>query len=175
MLFRSKTEKFTIAEGFDGTAPWAQAANGNVNNLPEPDQSRARRTANFYEPLELQKSYVRMTVTGIEKVNGRDSYVISAIPSGDSIERLYFDVQTGLLNRKWSSLPTVLGPFPQQIDYFDYKKTPNGVMFPYTIRSVPGTPRVEPTANSTLQITDLKENVAIEASRFVRPTPPPKK
>ncbi|MEQ1947762.1 MAG: c-type cytochrome [Bryobacteraceae bacterium] len=170
-----KTEKFTIAEGFDGSMAWAQAANGNVNNLPEPDQSRARRSANVYEPIELQKNYDSMTVTGLEKVNGRDSYVVSSYPVGDTVERLYFDVQTGLLNRKWTSLPTSLGLFPQQIDYDNYRKTPSGMMFPYTIRSIPGTARVEPTINSTIEITDLRENVNIEASRFSRPTPPPKK
>ncbi|MEQ1884591.1 MAG: hypothetical protein ABL967_05970 [Bryobacteraceae bacterium] len=79
------------------------------------------------------------------------------------------------MNRKWTSLPTTLGLFPQQTDYDNYRKTPSGVMFPYTIRAIPGTPRIEPTVNSTIEITDLKENVTIEASRFTRPTPPAKK
>ena len=165
----SKTEKFTIAEGFDGESPWTQNANGAVNNLPEPDQQRAKRAANFYDALELQKNYDRMQVTGIEKVNGRDAYVVVGYPRGDSQERLYFEVQTGLLRRKWSSLPATLGNFPYQVDYEDYRKTPSGVLFPFVIRSVPGTPRVEPIANSTLQILDIKENVSIEAAKFTRP------
>jgi hypothetical protein len=165
----SKAEKFAIAEGFDGEAPWAQNAAGAVNNLPEPDQQRAKRNANFYDALDLQKNYDRMQVTGIEKVNGRDAYVVAGYPRGDSSERLYFDVQTGLLLRRWSSLPATLGNFPYQIDYDDYRKTASGVLFPFVIRSVPGTPRVEPIANSTLQILDLKENVSIDASRFTRP------
>lgn len=169
----SKAEKFTVSEGYDGQVAWAQNANGNVNNLPEPDQQRAKRSADFYESLDLAKNYEQLQVTGIEKVNGHDAYVLTGTPPGDRPEKLYFDVKTGFLLRKWATFPTLIADYPYQIDYDDYRKIGGGVMFPFVIRTVPSYPRAEASTNSTLQVTDVKENVSIDAGRFARPAPKP--
>ena len=171
----SKTEKFTIAEGFDGKSAWAQNAAGIVTDLPEPDQQRTQRNDDLWLPLDLEKNYESLQVTGLEKVNGRDTYVVVGRFLSDSPERLYFEVQSGLLRRRWTSLPTALGTFPYQVDYEGYRKTASGTLYPFLIRSVPGTPRVEPIANSTLKILELKENVLIDPKKFSRPVSAPRK
>jgi photosynthetic reaction center cytochrome c subunit len=167
----SKTEKFAVSEGFDGQAAWAQGVSGNVNNLPEPDQQRAKRSADFYESLDLAKNYGRMEVAGIEKVNGKDTFVVVAYPQNDIPESLYFDTKTGLLLRRLTTLPSSLGPFPYAVDYDEYKKTSKGVMFPFVIRMTPSSPRNEASTNSTIQILQVRENVSIDASRFAKPAP----
>lgn len=164
----SKAEKFTVSEGYDGQAAWAQGMNGNVNNVPEPDQQRAKRTSDFYESLDMAKNYSRFEVTGIEKINGRDAYEMVAYPQGDTPERLYFEVKTGLLLRRLTYLPTSLGNFPYAVDYDDYRKT-GGVMFPFIIRQSPSTPRNEASTVSTLQILQVRDNQPIDASKFTRP------
>ena len=169
----SKAEKFTVAEGFDGASAWTQSAAGVASNLPEPDQQRARRRADFHESLNLAKNYERMQVTGIEKVNGHDAYVLSATPHGDTAERLYFDINTGLLLRRWWTLPTMLSVYPYQMDFDDYRKTNSGVLVPFVIRIVPGSPRVESITNSTLQVIDVQDNVPIDRARFERPAAKP--
>lgn len=165
----SKAEKFTLAEGFDGEVAWTQNIAGVVNNLPEPDQQRTKRRGDFYESLNLAKNYDRILVTGIDKVNGHDAYVVVATPRGDTVERLYFDVNTGLLLRRWWTLPTVLSAYPYQMDFDDYRKTNSGVLVPFITRMVPGAPRQESVSNSTLQVIEVKDNVPIEAGRFARP------
>ena len=165
----SKTEKFTVSEGSDADGAWAQNMNGGVNNLPEPDQQRAKRMDDFYEPLDMAKNYDSMVVVDIEKVGAKDCYVVLATPANDSPERLYFDVKTGLLVRRLTQLPSTVGPFPYAVDYDDYKKTGKGVMFPFTIRMNPSTPRNEASTNSTIQILQVKENVPIDAAKFTRP------
>jgi hypothetical protein len=167
----SKAEKLAVSEGYDGQAAWAQLASGNVNTLQEPDQQRYKRSANFYLPLELAKDYEQLKVMGIEKVNGKDAYVVSGTPPGDREERLFFDVKTGLLLRRWASFPTLIADYPYQVDYDDYRKTKSGVMMPFVIRSVPSNPRNEEKTNSTIQILSVKENVEIDAGRFTRPQP----
>lgn len=164
----SKAEKFTISEGYDGQASWSQNMNGGVNNLPEPDQQRAKRTADFYESLDLANNYGRMEVTGVEKVNGRDAYVLVGYPQTDTPERLYFDVKAGFLLRRLTTLPSSLGNFPYAVDYDDYRKT-GGVMFPFVIRMNPSTPRNEAATNSTLQILQVRDNVQIDPGKFTRP------
>ena len=165
----SKAEKFTLTEGFDGEAAWAQNAAGVVNNLPEPEQQRAKRRSDFYESLNLAKNYDRMQVAGVEKVNGHEAYVLVATPRGDTAERLYFDVTTGLLLRRWWSLPTVLSIYPYQVDFDDYRKTNSGVLVPFVTRMIPGAPRQESVSNSTLQVIEVRDNVPIEAGKFARP------
>jgi hypothetical protein len=169
----SKTDKFTVTEGFDGEVAWAQNVAGNVSFLPEPDQQRVKRSADFYESLHLAKNYERMEVAGIERIEGKDAYVLVAYPQNDSPERLYFDMKTGFLLRRLTTLPSSLGPFPYAVDYDDYKKTSKGVMFPFVIRMNPSTPRNEAATNSTIQIMRVRENVPIDATKFTRPAPKP--
>ncbi|MDP9112671.1 MAG: c-type cytochrome [Acidobacteriota bacterium] len=165
----SKAEKFTLSEGFDGEVAWTRSATGVLNNLPEPEQQRAKRRSDFYESLNLAKNYDRMQVAGIEKVNGHDAYVVIATPRGDTAERLYFDVNTGLLLRRWWSLPTLLSAYPYQIDFDDYRKTKSGVLVPFVTRMLPAGPRLEAVSTSTLQIIEVRDNVPIEAGKFARP------
>jgi len=167
----SKGEKFTLSEGFDGQMAWAQGMNGNINNLPQPDQERAKRAADLYESLDMPMNYSRLEVSGVEKVNGHDTYVVIAYPQSDSPERLYFDVKTGLLVRRLTTLPSLLGPFPYAIDYDDYRKTNTGVMVPFILRMNPSTPRDEAKTNSTLQVIRVRDNVSIDDDRFTRPLP----
>lgn len=123
------TEKFTLADGFDGTAAWTKAQNGTVTS-PAPgsaDAERAQRAASLYEPLTLKDEYQTMRVDGMTRVNGHDAYVVIGTPAADTPERLYFDAQTGLLLRKWSYVEPRPGRVPFQVDYDDYRNTNSGV------------------------------------------------
>jgi hypothetical protein len=46
-------------------------------------------------------------------------------------EKLYFDMQTGLLVRRYMEYKTIFGPLPEATEYSDYRKV-NGVMLPFT-------------------------------------------
>lgn len=171
----ARAEKLTVSDGFDGAAAWAQTATGAVNNLQEPDQSRARRQANFYEPLEFKQNYLRMQVAGIEKVGERDAYVVVGYPEGDNEERLFFDTETRLLLRRKVYISTGQGPSPYQVDFEDYRDV-NGVKMPFLIRMNPATQRTELGTSSTITVTKIETNITLDDSRFVRPqprTPPP--
>ncbi len=166
-VYRAPT--YTISDGFDGTTAWAQAANGRVTEPGATDQMRAKRDSDFYLPLDLKQTYTQMQVRNIQNVNGHDAYVVTARPQGDRVERLYFDVQTGLLVRKWSSLATPVGEAPFQVDYEDYRDTGSGVKFPYRILLNPATPRSEPTAVATIRVTKVQDNAPLDSSKFAKP------
>jgi hypothetical protein len=167
----SRTERATISDGFDGMAAWAQNAAGAVNVLQQPDQGRARRTANFYEALELRRNYSRMEVAAIETVGPRKAYEVVGYPEGDTPERLYFDTQTGLLLRRAVYLETVAGPSPFQVDFEDYRDVGRGVKMPFLIRMNPAGQRLELGTSSTFRVNRIQTNVAIDDSRFTRPQP----
>jgi hypothetical protein len=107
-----RTPAYTIADGFHGTKSWSQNAQGRVSEALAIDQSRAKRTSDFYEPLDLKKEYSQIRVAGVERVHGRATYVLICEPQGDIPEKLYFDTLTGLLLRKWTALPTQTGNSP---------------------------------------------------------------
>ena len=137
-------EKFTVADGFDGTAAWTKAQNGTVTS-PAPggvDAERARRAASLYEPLTLKEQYQTMRVDGMARVNGHDAYLVIGAPATGTPERLYFDGQTGLLMRKWSYVETAPGRVPFQVDFEDYRNTNSGVKIPFTIRMASAGPRM---------------------------------
>lgn len=169
-----KTPQFTISSGFDGTAAWTRAQNGNVVTLPADgiDAERAKRAAAFYEPLTLNGQYSALLVEGIAQVGGRDAYIVMGVSAAKTPERLYFDVQTGLLLRKWSYLQTAVGHTPFQMDFEDYRDTGSGVKMPFVVRSSPAGPRTELETTSTLRVTSVRDNVAIDAALFVKPAPP---
>ncbi len=91
------------AEGFDGTSASTQSANGAVNYADRTALERAWRDADFYESINLKQAYTRLNVRGIEKVRDRDAYLVIGVPANDNPDRLYFDVQTGLLLREGRS------------------------------------------------------------------------
>jgi hypothetical protein len=110
-----------------------------------------------------------MTVRGIENVNGHDAYVIVGVPQGDTPELLYFDIQSGLLLRKQTVLPTPIGDSPFQMDFEDYRDTGSGVKVPFLIHMNPANPRTELAPNATLRVSNVEDNAPIEDSRFARP------
>ena len=171
------TAKFSISNGFDGKAPWAKGQNGNVNAPPpnSPDAERLARAANFYEPLMLRDLYATMRVIGREKVGTRDAYVVSATPIGNTPEKLFFDVTSGLLVRKYSYLETAVGRSPLQVDYSDYRLTNGGVKVPFLVKMAPGGMRTELEPTSTMRVTKVVDNAPLDDAKFVRPmpTPPP--
>jgi len=165
----SRADKITLAEGFDGTTAWAQNMAGVVAALPEPDQGRARKAADLYEPLNLKNEYARMEVRSIEKVNGRDAYVVVGYPQDDVPERLFFDTQSGLLLARKTAIPTLLGDNPVEVYYSDYRNTGGGVKIPFMTYMIPGSPRSEMWTNSTMRIQKVQDNVPVDSAKLAKP------
>src|SRR5262245_14483481 len=74
------------SSGFDGTNAWTQNAQGRVTQLAGVAARRARRDADFYPALNMKQTYERLTLSGIEKIGDRETYVVLAVPQGESAE-----------------------------------------------------------------------------------------
>ena len=167
------TATYTISNGFDGTKAWSQDMRGRVTEPPSVGQGRVKRDADFYVPLNLKQQYTRTVVSGVERVNDRDAYVVIATPQSDLPERLYFDTQTGLLVRKETALPTPLGNNPMQVNYEDYRDTGSGVKFPYLITMYPANEDSVPATNATIHVTKVQDNAPLENTKFAKPEAKP--
>ena len=125
-----------VFSGFDGTNAWTQNAQGRVTQLVGVAANRARRDADFYPALNMKQTYQRLTVSGIEKIGDRETYVVVAVPQGENAEWFYFDTQSGLLLRHQVISPSAFGNVPYATDYENYRDAGNGVKVPYTIHIV---------------------------------------
>jgi len=82
-------------------------------------------------------------------------------------ERLYFDAQTGLLLRRITTTPTIVGLIPEQVDYDDYRDV-GGLKLPFTIRVT----AIDSYNNSTRKFTEIKLNVPVDETKFKKPPAP---
>ena len=147
--------------GYAGTTAWS--SNGKETRTIEGDDAEQfMREAQLFDPTKLRSVYKDMTVAGSDKIGDREVYVVRAVTPAGGRERLYFDKQTGLLIRRFAASMTMLGVFPYQVDYSDYKAF-EGVQVPTTVTgSTPG-------RSWTFKVTDVKQNAAIDDAKFNQP------
>ncbi|HKP47629.1 MAG TPA: c-type cytochrome [Pyrinomonadaceae bacterium] len=157
----------TFERGFDGAAGWEKSSRG-VRALGDEELANLRRYSSLFRDLDLKDQFSRVTFAGKDKIGDREVYVLRAATSDNHRERLYFDVQTGLLVRRITSTPTIIGVIPEQVDFEDYRNV-DGVMMPFTVRIS----SVDPNITSTRKFTEIKLNAPIDETKFAKPAPPP--
>ena len=120
----------------------------------------ARIDAMVFFPAGIPRAFGQWQVS-IADIDGQRVDVVRGINPGQTPVNLHFD-KSGLLIRltRWSE--TAAGPVPVQIDYADYREVA-GVRMPF--RWV----MTWTNGQSTIQLEDIRPNVAIDDARFARP------
>jgi photosynthetic reaction center cytochrome c subunit len=116
----------------DGTSGTVESPAGK-RAMNAQEIARFTALADLRKDLDLRERADKMRVAGKDKIDGRDVYIVRAPTAEGGRENLYFDVQTGLLRRRLSFRPTVIGPDPEQTDYEDYRAV-NGVKVPFVVK-----------------------------------------
>lgn len=98
----------------------------------------------------------------MDRIDGRDVYLVFATTANDQRDRLFFDAATGSLVRRIASMSTIVGPFQYQVDYADFKDF-GGVKLPSTIKFA------MPAVSWTRKIVSVKNNAAVDDSKFAAP------
>jgi zinc protease len=153
-------------QGFDGATAWSNNPRDGLRVLTGGELEDAKREANFYHPLELQKNYTKLTVTGIERVNEHDTYVVVAVREKGAPDRMYFDVQSGLLVRSVNQRYTPDGLTEFQADVEDYTST-DGVKLPFTVRQSGG------GSAFVIHFTEVQHNLQLADAQFAKPAAEP--
>jgi zinc protease len=153
-------------QGFDGTTAWSDDPQNGLRILSGAELDDARREADFYHPLDLQKLYASMTVTGTEKINDRDAYVVEASMGAGDPDKMYFDTENWLLVRAINHRNTPDGVKAFTAEVGDYKDV-DGVKLPFTVH--------QSSAESafTIHFTEIQHNVKLADSQFAKPTAEP--
>jgi hypothetical protein len=151
-----------VTEGVNGQIGWGKRANSEATEERGDELARSKQWAEFYPGEQFVKDYERFQVRGTESVDGHDAYVVMAWWKSGGADRIYFDVQSGLLLRIAHRIESPLGALPLQTDYQDYRDV-NGLKIPFIVRVT----RVDGITTYTWQ--KMEANVAIDAGRYEKP------
>ena len=152
----------SFSQGFDGSIGWADDPQNGLREQTGAELTETKRDADFYHPLDLRQLYSKFTVTGIEKINDRDMYVIEASAANGEIDKMYFDFQTGLVQRIVGHHHSPDGVSEFTEDLSDYREV-DGIKLPFLVH--------QSSAESTFTITfaEVHHNVPLVNSEFSKP------
>jgi hypothetical protein len=155
-----------IERGFNGTTAWEKSARG-LRNLEGVELFQLQRYPDLFKDIKLQGQFTRLTFGGREKIDGKDVYVLRGQGKDGKGERLYFDAQNGLLLRRITTIRTIVGLIPEQVDYEDYRDV-GGMKLPFTIRVT----SIDSFSSSTRTFIEIKLNVPVDETKFNKPAAP---
>jgi len=160
-----------VYQGFNGTTGWVKTAERQRETTPS-ELARLARIADFLWPFRLNEKYSQMSVTGKERIDDHEVFVIDAVESrtsppagGQQTTKLFFDSKTGLLIRRTILTETPFGLDPEQTDFQDYKQV-DGVKLPFTVIT---SYLDDKSYGTTRKYHEVKQNIAIDDSKFEKP------
>ena len=151
---------------YDGTSGWTSAPGRLVHDIPAPEAISARLEGDLQLPIHFKELSGDLKTGKPEKIGDRDVYVVSGFNAGEPMVRFYFDESSGLLLRMLRYVDSPLGRNPTQIDYSDYRNEGN-VKMPFQ-RTI-----ARPGTRFTIQIEEARNNVAVDDTKFAKPTAEP--
>jgi len=120
-----------------------------------------------FPALEFRNDHTNVQVDAMEKIGDRDTVrVVGTRKDGFPVlDRINFDAQTGLLVRSYTTMQSVIGSFPEDTFYEDYRDV-SGVKVPFTMRVVSA------EGNRTYKWSQVDANAPVEDAKFTKPSPP---
>jgi hypothetical protein len=159
----AKKESTTVYDGRNG---WVAARNTLVPMITMTGGSLdgARVDAQLSFPGQIKQILTNWSSDFQDaKIDNRPVQIVQGT-IGNSLVKLYFDKESGLLLRQLRYADTVVGPNPTQIDYSDYRDV-SGIKLPFHL-VVSWT-----DGRSIIEIQEMQLNVPIDAARFAKPAP----
>jgi photosynthetic reaction center cytochrome c subunit len=155
---------------FDGHSGWL-AAPETLKPMPlieltGGDLDGAKVDASLAFPARIKQTLTDWRVGYPEMIDNKEVQVLQGrLNQGGLPVKLYFDSISGLLVRVVHYTNSPVGANPTQIDYSDYRDV-SGVKLPYhwIVTWTDG--------RSTIELSELRTNVPIDATNFAKPAPP---
>ena len=170
---RAPNQMTTIARSAAGIS--VKAFDGRVGWRLQPDTPQpllalsggnltgAAIEAMVWFPAGIQRAFSQWQM-GVTAIGGSDVVVAHGSNPGQPPVRLYFDEASGRLLRLVHWTVTSVGAVPTKVDYSDYRPV-QGIQLPFQWT------RTWTNNQVTIELKDVRPNVAIDASRFGRPDP----
>ena len=161
------TQQGTVERGFNGQVGWEKTARG-VREVTGAELTNFKASNGLFSLLKLKEQYSKPPRVRKDKLADRDVYILDGTTTDNRRMRLYFDAGSGLLVRRTTTMPTMIGIIPDQIDLEDYREA-DGLKFPFTARAANlevGNP------TSTRTFTEVKLNGPVDEAKFNMPPAP---
>lgn len=152
-----------LKKGFDGETHWVQTPAGTFTDSNPQEIAELERDSEVFSAGTIKEAFDSMKLENKARLSGRDVYVIEGKPERGPAEKLFFDVESGLLlrwdmARKQQNRGTVF--VKAHLD--EYKQVGN-VKVPFKIRFA------FESFNFTVRLEDVQHNVAIDDAVFRKP------
>ena len=152
---------------FDGRSGWIAAPHRPVDVLAlgGADLDGLRIDAELAFPARIKQVAGQWRVGAANVIGDREVQVVQGTGSGGALVTLSFDADSGLLLRQVRYVASPVGRLPTQVDYADYREVA-GVKLPFkwTVTWLDG--------KDTVELKEVRPNVAIDAGRFAQPPVP---
>jgi len=153
----------TLKKGFDGETNWVQTPAGTFTDNSPQEIAEMERDAEVYSAGRIKSQFESMKLENKARLSGRDVHVIEGKPAKGPAEKLFFDVETGLLVR-WD----MARRHPKRGTVFvkahldDYQQVGN-LKVPFKIRFA------FESFTFTVKLEDVQHNVEIDDAIFRKP------
>ena len=181
VLAKAPDQRATIAHMLDGDS--TSTFDGHFGWIASPetlkpmplieltggDLDGAKVDAELSFPARIKQTLTDWRVGFPEMIDNKEVQVLQGrLTPGGLPVKLYFDSTSGLLVRLVRYTNSLVGINPTQIDYSDYRDV-SGVKLPYRwiVTWTDG--------RSTIELSELRANVPIDATKFAKPNPIPPK
>ena len=155
----------TLKKGFDGQTRWVQTPAGTVSDEnAEEEIAEMERDAEVFSAGRIKSLFESMKLDYNARLSGREVRVIEGKPPTGPAERLYFDIENGLLVR-WDMARKQNkrgGRVFVKVHLDDYKDV-DGLKIPYKVRFA------FESFNFIVQVEKLENNIEIDDAIFRKP------
>ena len=153
-----------LKKGFDGETRWVQTPAGTFSSESGPQEiADLEREADAYSAGKIRAFFDTLKLQPKAWLSGRDVYVIEGKPDKGPAEKLFFDVESGLLLR-WDMARRRQdrGTLFVKIHFDDYREV-SGVKLPFKMRFA------FEHFNFNVQVNEVEHNIPIDDAIFRKP------
>jgi len=159
-----------VIHSYNGDKGWQQ---GRISNDPrhQPRDMRDNELGNakledpYFFAGQLKQLVTGLRVARVEKIEGKETYVVAGRTQALPEVNLYFDRESGMLVRIIAFTQGLLGRLPVQLDYSDFRDV-DGVKVPFHWVNKD----IAEGNSFTYQADSVLGNVPVEETRFFRPS-----
>lgn len=153
----------TLKKGFDGQTRWVQTPVGTYSDSSPQEIAELERDAEVYSAGRIKSLFDSLKLENKARLSGRDVYVIEGKPARGPAEKLFFDVENGLLVR-WDMARRQpnRGTVFVKVHLDDYKDV-DGLKVPFNVRFA------FESFSFNVKLQELEHNIAIDDAIFRKP------
>jgi hypothetical protein len=152
----------TFKQAFDGKNGWSQDPMNGLRDMSSEELAAAKIDEDFYRDIRMKDLYPGLAVKAKAKVGERDAYLLEGPGPAGSPDKFFFDAESGLLLKTEGERDSPQGKAMLETFLEDYKEV-DGVKMPFTIRIN------NPAISFTIKLSEVKHNVPVDDSKFVKP------